>query len=88
MKATYTALSDGELKVEISGKAGTEKLLIKVQNNEVSVEPFNGECELKFSHRQAMGALFALYVPEKNHLPAFTANWFPLPLNTFGSDNC
>ena len=88
LKATYTALSDGELKVEISGKAGTEKLLIKVQNNEVSVEPFNGECELKFSHRQAMGALFALYVPEKNHLPAFTANWFPLPLNTFGSDNC
>ena len=88
LKAAYANLSDGELTVEIEGKAGTEKLLIKVTNGVPTVEPFTGNCTYKFSHRVASGVFFALTVPERKQLPGFAASWFPLPLNTFGADNC
>lgn len=88
LKSGYTALNDGELSVEIDGVAGREKLLVTVRNGETSVTAFDGDCDLKFSHKQAMGAFFGLAVPEKRKLPAFAAGWFPLPLNTLGVDNC
>ena len=88
LKATYAKLADGELSIEVQGKSGTEKFIIKVNNNETSVEPYTGECDLTLSHRQAMGVLFGLLVPEKSLLPGFALSWFPLPLNTFGADNC
>ncbi len=87
-KATYAKLADGELSIEIDGKAGKEKLLIAVHDGKPSVKAFDGECDLKLSHRQATGVLFSLAVPEKKLLPGFTHSWFPLPLNTLGADNC
>ncbi|MBP5159399.1 MAG: GNAT family N-acetyltransferase [Lachnospiraceae bacterium] len=88
LKARYTKLADGELSLEIDGRAGQEKIRISVSDNAVSVRAYDGECDLKLSHRQATGVLFSLAVPEKKLLPGFAAGWFPLPLNTLGADNC
>lgn len=88
LKATYANLSDGELTVEIDGKAKKEKLKISVKDGVPTVEQYSGECEYKLSHRVATGVFFALTVPERKQLPGFAASWFPLPLNTLGADNC
>lgn len=88
LKAQYTSLCDGELSLEIDGIAGREKLQITVHGGVPSVHAYEGECDLKLSHRQAMGVIFGLAVPEKRQLPACAAGWFPLPLNTLGADNC
>lgn len=88
LKAGYTKLCDGEFSVEIDGMAGKEKLLISVKNGVPSVSAYEGDCDLKFTHRQAMGVFFGLAVPEKKLLPPCVAGWFPLPLNTYGVDNC
>lgn len=88
LKTSYAKLCDGSLKVEIDGIAGKEKLLITIENGVPSVSEYDGECDLKFSHRQAMGVFFGLSVPEKRMVPGFATGWFPLPLNTFGTDNC
>lgn len=88
LKASYRSLCDGSLSVDIDGIAGREKLLITVKDGQPSVSPYEGACDLTFNHRQAMGAFFGLSVPEKRLIPGFAAGWFPLPLNTFGVDNC
>lgn len=88
LKASYTKLCDGEFSVEIDGIAGKEKLFIAVKNGKPSVSIFDGDCDLKLTHRQAMGAFFGLAVPEKKLIPPYATGWFPLPLNTFGVDNC
>lgn len=88
LKAGCARLCDGELSVEIDGFAGKEKLLISVRNGEPSVCEFDGKCDLKFNHRQAMGVFFGLLVPEKRMLPGFATGWFPLPLVTAGAENC
>lgn len=88
LKSEYNALADGKLSLDIDGIAGREKLLIEVKDGVPFVSSYDGECDMEFSHRQAMGVLFGLSVPEKKQLPGFAAGWFPLPLNTLGSDNC
>ena len=85
-KASYTSLADGELKVLIHGKKADEKLRITVKNNEVSVEKFDGEVEIEFSHTEATRAFLSNFSFEREKLNGAAQQWFPLPAFIFSVD--
>lgn len=85
-KASYTNLADGELTVLIHGKKADEKLKIAVSNNEVTVERFDGEPEIEFSHNEATRAFFSNFTYEREKLNGAAQQWFPLPAFIFSAD--
>lgn len=85
-KASYTKLADGELTVLIHGKKADEKLKIAVCNNEVSVEKFDGEPEIEFSHTEATRAFLSNFTYEREKLNGAAQQWFPLPAFIFSAD--
>ncbi|MBQ8576200.1 MAG: GNAT family N-acetyltransferase [Clostridia bacterium] len=85
-KASYTSLADGELTVLIHGKKADEKLRIAVKNNEVTVEKFDGEAEIEFSHFEATRAFFSNFTFEREKLNGAAQQWFPLPAFIFSAD--
>lgn len=85
-KASYTSLADGELTVLIHGKKADEKLRIAVKNNEVTVEKFDGEVEIEFSHNEATRAFFSNFTFEREKLNGAAQQWFPLPAFIFSAD--
>ncbi len=85
-KASYAKLCDGELTVLIHGKYGDEKLLIKVFDNEVKVEKFDGEAEFELSHHAATRAFFSNLPADRAAFPAYAQQWLPLHVFLFPSD--
>ena len=85
-KASYTSLADGELTVLIHGKKADEKLKIAVRNNEVTVEKFDGEPEIEFSHKEATRAFLSNFPLEREKLGGAAQQWFPLPAFIFSTD--
>lgn len=87
LRCAVSSVCDGEITVKIAGFAGEEKLRLKVENGKASVEAFDGECDVEFTHKQAMNALFALVSEERKSLPAAVNTWLPLPLFVPEVDN-
>lgn len=85
-KASYTSLADGELTVLIHGKMADEKLKIAVKDNQVTVEKFDGEPEIEFSHKEATRAFFSNFTFEREKLNGAAQQWFPLPAFIFSVD--
>ena len=85
-KAAYTSLADGELTVLIHGKKADEKLRVAVKNNEVTVEKFDGEAEIEFTHEQATRAFLSNFTFEREQLNGAAQQWFPLPAFIFSTD--
>lgn len=85
-KASYSKLCNGEVTVLINGVRGDEKLRIKVENNNVSVEKFNGEAEFVFDHHAATRAFFSNMEADRDVLPANVQQWLPLHVFLSSSD--
>ena len=52
-----------------------------------SVTAFEGECDFRLTHRQAMSALFGIMPATRRALPAPVRSWLPLPLFVPEVDN-
>ena len=87
LRCALSPVCDGEITMKIAGYAGEEKLRIKVQDGKACVEAYDGECDVEFTHKQAMNALFALVSEERRTLPAGVGTWLPLPLFVPEVDN-
>jgi predicted N-acetyltransferase YhbS len=87
LKASYARLGDGEITMDIDGYAGREALRIAVKDGVPSVTAHEGACDVHYTHRQAMNALFGLFSWERRSLPPAVAAWFPLPLFVPEVDN-
>lgn len=81
VKAGYTSLSDGELRVRIHGLKFVENLCIQVLDGVPSVAECAGEdVEVELTHQEAMQLFFQIYVPNRSGLFGDAAAWFPLPI--------
>lgn len=87
LRCAVSPVCDGEITVKIHGFAGEEKLRIAVKNGKAEVAAHDGECDVEFTHKQAMNALFALVSEERRALPAAVNTWLPLPLFVPEVDN-
>ncbi len=85
-KASYAKLCDGEITVLIHGKYGDENLRIKVIDNTVTVEKFDGEVEFELSHHAATRAFFSNLPADRAAFPANVQQWLPLHVFLFPSD--
>lgn len=86
LKATYQSLPDGRLVLDIDGKAGREKIEIKVTGGVPSVEYTDDAADLSLSHLDASNLLFAFISPSRLSLPHFAQIWLPLPIYLYHSD--
>lgn len=86
LKASYSSLPDGELKMLIHGYAGDESLCISVKDGVGSVSRFDGKADLELEHIDAINLLFSFYCPAREALPAFAKVWLPLPLWLWHTD--
>ncbi|MHC1694374.1 MAG: GNAT family N-acetyltransferase [Eubacteriales bacterium] len=80
LKASYSLLADGELSIDI---ADMGRVKIKVADNKVTVENYDGTADVSMSHLTAMQVLFSCGGAMGTFdvsLPAFARSWFPLPL--------
>lgn len=87
LKATYSALPDGELKVFIQGEKLPEQIKITVKDNNVTVEETDEKPDIILKHLEAMRLFGGLYSERRNELSAACQAWFPLPLYSYGLDN-
>lgn len=85
-KAEYQKLCDGELTVLIHGQYGDEKLKIKSENNNISVEKYDGEAEIELEHHAATRAFFSNYSSDRAAFPPEAQQWLPLPMYFFSAD--
>ena len=70
----------------IHGKKADEKLRIEVKNNEVTVEKFDGDVEIEFTHNEATRAFLSNFSFEREKLNGAAQQWFPLPAFIFSVD--
>ena len=87
LKATYSNLADGELKVFIQGEKLPEQLKITVKNNNVTVEETDEKPDIILKHLEAMRLFAGHYSERRNEISAECQSWFPLPLYGYGLDN-
>ena len=87
LRAQTETLCDGSVTLEIEGFAGVEKLRLAVEHGVPSVTAFEGECDFRLTHRQAMSALFGIMPATRRALPAPVRSWLPLPLFVPEVDN-
>lgn len=80
LKATYTALPDGDLPVLIHGFAGDEQLLLSVRDGVPCISETRLSPVLELSHPEALQLLFGPFCPDRLQLPAFARCWLPLPV--------
>ncbi len=81
VKAGYTGLPDGALRVRIHGLKSVENLCIQVLDGVPSVAECAGEdVEVELTHQEAMQMFFQIYAPNRSRLSAGAAAWFPLPI--------
>lgn len=100
LKATYTALPDGELTVLLHGRAGDEHLRVAVEDSIISVENIDAatsaaniaenltskNLQLELSHLDAMRFFFSPDCVARRTAPDFVKVWFPLPLWIYAAD--
>lgn len=86
LKSEYTSLPDGELVLEINGRAGKERIEIAVRDSVTSVQYTDKEPFATFEHLEAMNVLFADICPRRSNLPLFAQCWLPLPIFLYTSD--
>ena len=86
LKSQYSKLCDGEIVVEINGRAGKEKLLFKVENGATSVEDTDREANFTLEHLDAINFLFAPVCAKRRTAPAEVQGFFPLPIYIFSAD--
>ena len=88
LKATYTDLADGGLKLLIHGLSGDEGLCLSVCNGVPSVTPLsaNEGIDAELSHTEAMGLLFAPLFPDRCKLSPAVRSWLPLPIWMYRAD--
>ena len=84
---TLGAICGYGMTLEIDGFAGKEKLRLAVEHGVPSVTAFDGDCDFRLTHRQAMSALFGLMPAPRRALPAPVRSWLPLPLFVPEVDN-
>ena len=87
LRAQTETLCDGSVTLEIEGFAGVEKLRLAVEHGVPSVTAFEGECDFRLTHRQAMSALFGIMPAPRRALPTPVRSWLPLPLFVPEVDN-
>lgn len=89
LKSTYTSLPAGELCALIHGVARDERLLIGVNNGEISVESasLDRKVDIELSHLDAMNFFFDTVNTQRNSMPCFVGAWFPLPIWIYSADN-
>lgn len=85
-KASYSKLCDGELTVLFHGKYGDENLRVKVLDNKVTVEKFDGKAEFELNHHAATRAFFSNFASDRMIFPANVQQWLPLHVFLFSSD--
>lgn len=85
-KASYSKLCDGSLTLLIHGVCGDEKLKIKVLNNQVSVEKFDGEAEIELGRHAATRAFFSNLTADRAAFPPHAQQWLPLHMYLFNAD--
>lgn len=86
LKATYTDLPDGELVLDIDGRAGKERLLLSVNGGAPTVEATDRAPLLRLSHLAAERLLFSSVDPTRDVLPPFARIWLPLPIWMYSAD--
>ncbi len=86
LKATYTNLEDGEIKLFIAGCKLPEQLKITVKDNIVTVAETSEEPDFVLKHQEALQIIGALYSEKRNKLPSVCQNWFPLPIFNYEID--
>lgn len=86
LKATYTALPDGEIVLGIQGRTNKENIRIAVTDGKISVEYTDEAPFIELAHLDAMNLLFANVCPSRESLPLFAKIWFPLPIYLYSSD--
>jgi len=86
LAAEYMRLPDGELTLDVDGRAGRENITLSVKDGVPSVERTEKTADLKLGHLEAMNLLFAPYDPARLTLPDFARVWFPLPLWIYSAD--
>ena len=86
-KSSYDKISDGSLKMDIHGYG---KFNILVDNSKVTVEKFEGKCDISINHLEAMQILFSKfgkYMLDDSNIDREVINsWLPLPLYINHSD--
>ena len=87
LRCAISPVCDGEITLLIHGFAGDEKLRIAVREGKASVEAYDGDCAVEYTHKQAMNALFGIAATERLALPAAVNTWLPLPLFVPEVDN-
>ena len=87
LRCAISPVCDGDIAIKIHGFAGDEALRIVVRGGKPEVTVYPGKCDVEFTHKQAMNALFALVSQERSALPAEVGTWLPLPLFVPEVDN-
>ncbi len=87
LKATYSKLPDGELKLFIQGEKLPEQLKITVKDNNVTVEETDEKPDIVLKHLEAIRFVGSHYSERRNEVPAECQAWFPLPIYSYGLDN-
>lgn len=87
LKATHAALCDGSLVLRICGDRREEQLRITVKDNEVTVAETTDAPALTLDQHTATRLLASPFCKEKEQLPAFAQQWFPVDFYSYAQDN-
>ncbi len=88
LKATYADLPDGQLTLLIHGRAGDERITLRVENGVTSVTTAAEDepVEAELSHLEAINLLFSPFCPARDRLPLIPRSWLPLPIWMYAAD--
>ncbi len=88
LKTSYEPLPDGSLTLLIHGFAGDERLHIRIQNGQPSVEkaPVGSNPDYEMAHLEAISILFSAFSPMRDALSPLLRSWFPLPIWIYRAD--
>lgn len=86
LKNTYEALPDGEMKLLIHGRGGDEKLIIKVECGNITVENYEGDDYIELQHIEALRFIFSHCYFKRSKISPFAEKWFPLPIWEYSVD--
>ncbi len=87
VKASRLNLGEGSLVLLIHGYKGDEQLKITVKGSSVFVEETTDTPDFELEHHDAMRMLGGIYNKNRNTLPPFAQNWFPLDFFLSSQDN-
>ena len=79
-KASYGKLVDGSMSFNVLEYG---KFKITIENNQVTLDRFDGDCDIELSHLETMQLLFSpfgSYLIDNEKLHGIINSWFPIPL--------